>query len=334
MRYIRRSFRAKTQLAVIAALLLTVVIIVFACGGGGGGSSTAGGGVSGTGRSTGTVTAFGSVFVNGIEFQTTSADITVNGVNATESDLKIGMKVTVEAVNDVALSIEYESEVEGPVSNKGVASFEVLGQTVTVNSETQYCNDDEQDNCTFSFTNLNDGDFVEVSGYFDSTGDIIATLVKKEDQDPGEYQVKGFVSGLNTFNETFSIKGLTVDYSGLNEEDYPVGIADEVLVEVKGTLSSPNQLMASKVEVEDTQASPGKELDLEGIVTEIISQNELQVKFVVNGQPVLINEQTQFEEGDMSLIALNVKVEVEGTVNSNGYLVAEEAEIEDTDIED
>ena len=91
----------------------------------------------------------------------------------------------------------------------------------------------------------------------------------------------------------------------------------------------PDELTATKVEVEDTQAAPGKELSLEGIVTQFTSPSD----FNVNGQPVLTNSQTQFE-GDPLSIALNVKVEVEGTVNSSGKLVAKKVEIEDTEIED
>ena len=229
MKSINSLFGIKSGLAIIAMLLITAAFIITSCGGGSGGGSTAGGGVSGTGSATGVITAFGSVFVNGIEYQITSATISVNDNNkATESDLKVGMKVTVEAVKNDASSIVYEPEVVGEVSNKntdafGVRSFEVLGQKVIVNSNTAFCFSDERENCTFSFAELNDGDFVDVSGFFDSNGDIIATLVKKEDQDPGVYSVKGIVSDLETSDEinTFNINGLTVDYSGLEGEKYP-----------------------------------------------------------------------------------------------------------------
>jgi hypothetical protein len=347
MKFMNRSFRVKTHLAVIAALLLTVILIVIACGGAGGGGTTAGGGVGGTGSSTGTVTAFGSIWVNGIEYDTTSAEITVNGDNnATQDDLKIGMKVTVKTVNNITSSIDYESEVDGAASNKntdafGVRSFDVLGQKVIVNTETKFCLENQQDNCTFSFADLNNGDFVEVSGYFDSDKNIIATLVKKEIQDPGEYQIKGFVSGLDTGDKTFSINGLNVDYRDFfDKKGNPPGIAEGVLVKVIGTLNG-NTLTADEkdgVEVEDTQASPGKELSLEGIVTEPTIPNGFQMEFKVNGQPVLTNDQTQFKggdpEGDPTLIVENVKIEVEGTVNSGGKLVATEVNIEDTNIED
>ena len=67
--------------------------------------STAGGGVGGTGISVGTITGFGSVFVNGVEFDTSGASITVDGTPASESDLGIGMVVAVEgAFNENGLT--------------------------------------------------------------------------------------------------------------------------------------------------------------------------------------------------------------------------------------
>jgi len=335
MRLMNRLFRIKTRLAIIAAVLSALVLIIIACGGGTGSGVTAGGGVGGTGRTTGTVTAFGSVFVNAIEFDTTSASIFVNDVSATQNDLKVGMKVTIEAANDIASSVTYEAEAIGEVNSKGAASFSVLGQTVKVNSQTIYCYENEQTNCTFSFVDLSVGDFVEVSGYFDSERNIIATMVKKEDGDPGVYQVKGFASGLNTSTKTFSINSLTVNYSG-----NVLGIAEDVFVKVEGKPYDEiqNRLTATSVEVEDIQAAPGTRLSLEGIVTEIISRNGSQMEFVVNGQPILTSNQTRFIEDDTdadpALIVSDVEVEVKGTVNSSGKLVATEVEIEDTDIED
>jgi hypothetical protein len=324
MRFINRLFRRGTELVIAAILLIAIAFIITSCGVVGG--LTAGGGVSGTGIATGIITAFGSVFVNGVEFKTTSAEIIVNGSSASENDLKIGMKVTVEAAKDVALSIAYGSEVKGQVSNKGVNSFDVLGQTVAVNSDTRYCFNDERTNCTFSFADLNVGDFVEVSGFSDANGNIVATLVEKEDQEPEHYQVKGIVSGLNTGNRTFSINNLTINYNNISD---PPGIANGASVNVEGILNAPDELTATEIHVEDAQGTRGHDLSLEGIVTKFTSLSD----FEVNGQPVLTTGQTQFS-GDPASIALDVKVEVNGAVNSNGVLVAREVEIEDTDIED
>jgi len=51
------------------------VSLLLACTAGGGGDTAATGGMSGTGISQGSVTAFGSIFVNGIEWNLDSAAI-------------------------------------------------------------------------------------------------------------------------------------------------------------------------------------------------------------------------------------------------------------------
>ena len=68
----------------------------------GGGSNSAGGGIDGTGiMSAGVVSAFGSIIVNGTEFDTSTAAIIINGVEVGVGDdfvldnLEIGMVVTV-----------------------------------------------------------------------------------------------------------------------------------------------------------------------------------------------------------------------------------------------
>ncbi len=125
-----------------------VAAVVVACGGGSGGENGGGNlaGIGGTGiTASGVITGFGSVFVNGIEFETDQAGILVNNTESNEGALRIGMVVTIEGtVNDngvtgTANSIVYEAELVGPVSNAPVAdpdnltkTFDVLGITVVV----------------------------------------------------------------------------------------------------------------------------------------------------------------------------------------------------------
>ncbi|HEC28700.1 MAG TPA: hypothetical protein ENI65_03820, partial [Gammaproteobacteria bacterium] len=60
-------------------LIITAVMTVSCGGGGGGGTQTAG--IGGTGvTSGGTVTGFGSIFVNGIEYNTSAATITIDKI--------------------------------------------------------------------------------------------------------------------------------------------------------------------------------------------------------------------------------------------------------------
>ena len=68
-------------------LLLPLVIALSSCGGGGGGGGggglaavSTGGGIGGTGvTSSGTVDGFGSIFVNGVEYETDEAQILIDG---------------------------------------------------------------------------------------------------------------------------------------------------------------------------------------------------------------------------------------------------------------
>src|SRR5689334_21689937 len=58
------------------------------------------GGIEGTGYSGGGVTGIGSVFVNGIEYDTSNAEIVYDGASGTEDALQVGMVLGVHG--DVA----------------------------------------------------------------------------------------------------------------------------------------------------------------------------------------------------------------------------------------
>ena len=68
-----------------------------------GGTDTAdNGGMSGTGISQGTIDSFGSIFVNGVEWEIDAASIEVDDATAAELDLRVGMVVTVRGDLDSA----------------------------------------------------------------------------------------------------------------------------------------------------------------------------------------------------------------------------------------
>ena len=55
-------------------------------------------------------------------------------------------------------------------------------------------------------------------------------------------------------------------------------------------------------------------------------------RFEIEGQPVQINANTLFEnDGIKANIGPNVKIEVKGSMDANGVLVADEIEIESAD---
>ena len=141
------NIRAKTSLARLSVGLATTLLV--ACGGGDSGNGTPViGGIQGSGRmvSIGTITGFGSIFVNGVEFATSTAQITLDGRAGTEADLRIGQVVTVQGTVNAngtagtATRVTFDNDVEGPVTQLDVAAgtFVVLGQTIRVTGSTHF----------------------------------------------------------------------------------------------------------------------------------------------------------------------------------------------------
>jgi len=98
-------------------------------------------------------------------------------------------------------------------------------------------------------------------------------------------------------------------------------------VEVKGdsTGFSNNVLHATRVEVKSCQdaVADGDLGEIEGLITALRSAND----FDVAGRRVSTTGSTRFEGGTAANLAPDVKVEVEGTFNAAGTLVASKVEI-------
>ena len=317
-------------------LALAIALLLGACGGGGdSGSSTpapaaTGGGnvsgIQGSGIALGSITGFGSIFVNGIEWRTTSAQFTIDGQSGGREDqLRIGKVVTVRGTLDSsgtagsATTVDYSDSLEGPVSARNLAAgtLTVLGQTVRITGVTRF-----DDNITpRSLEGIAVGDRVEVSGFTDATGAVVASYVEKK-VSTAAFEITGAVSNLNTGSSTFSINALTVDYSAATISNGTLSAG--ALVEVKGaTLLGNGALRATSVELKTgLGARSGDLAELEGYLTRYASNAD----FDINGQRVSTDSTTRFELNGLSL-AVNVKVEVEGTVNASGVLAARKVEI-------
>jgi hypothetical protein len=316
--------------------LLLASLLLVSCGSGGGSLIAAGGGIGGSGIiSRGVITAFGSIVVNGSEFDTSNAVIIVDGEEQGVGDdvvldnLDIGRVVTVEGTVSedgnrvVADRVIYSDDVEGPVQSIADIDAEakeiiVLGQTVIVDVDTEF------KGTTLSTIALND--VVEVSGLFDETGAIRASFLEKTgDFTPGvQVDVKGFVENLDTEQLTFEINDLTVDYALADISGLPEGlVANGLFVEVEGTLDATGgQMLATEIELADElDAEEEDEIELMGYVTDFVSEFE----FTVGNQVVHTDEDTMFVGGQADDVGLGVIIEVEGSLEE-GILFAEEVE--------
>ena len=85
-----------------------------------------------------------------------------------------------------------------------------------------------------------------------------------------------------------------------------------------GSLAA-NELQLKEIELE---LDDGDEFEIEGLITEITSATA----FSVSGIPVSTDASTTFENGDATMLDLNVHVEVEGQLDGNGLLHADTVE--------
>ena len=305
-------------------LVFAISLILTACGGGGGGggsSSTSGTSIVAKGA----ITGFGSIYVNGVRYHTGSSSVTIDDNPGSESDLQLGMVVTVSgARNDdstgIANSIVFDNELQGPVANlvsdpDGLTkTFTVLGISVNVDRVSTSFHD-------ITFDTLAAGDLVEVSGFYDGSLVLNATFLERKSVfTPGlsEVELKGTVAA-STAN-SFEINGITVNYdaTGITTDltGLPGGVTDGIFVEVKGTLDVSGDIDATRVALEDEGFDDNLDkVSLEGIITNYVDDSD----FMILGIPIDASSAT-FIPSTLTL-GNGIKVEAEGPM-VNGTLQA------------
>ena len=309
-----------------AMTALGIALLTAGCGGGGGGS---GGGTGGIDRggitiAVGPVTGFGSIFVNGVEYSTSGATVSVDDNPGTESDLRVGQIVRVEGTVDTtgtkgtATKVSFNDQLEGPIQgiDPDTGRLVVLGQTVQVGPATSF----DGRISPASLDGLSVGNRVEISGTVSSTGVVNATRVELK-SDSASVEVKGAVAALDAGNKRFMINLLQVDYSSAQVNGFSGGQpANGDNVEVKGPLNGSGTLVASSVEKKSAGAPGGSDdkADFEGQVTRFVSTTD----FDVAGQRVTTTGSTTYLDGTAANLALDVKLEVEGNFDASGRIVA------------
>jgi hypothetical protein len=304
------------------------------CGSGGDSAPVgAGGSASGSAAASGTITGFGSVFVNGKKFETSGSSFTVDGESGkSQGDLKIGMTVLVAGSFNgnqrSASSVRQKDAVEGlvqSVAGDGL-SLVVMGQTVLVDNTTII--DDNIDNSTQNpnrdIRKLVAGtDSVEVNGHIRPDGIIQATFIEKKAVGTVTPEVRGFVKNHIDGAKTFQIGNLTVNYATALINDMPIPNGpnwNTLFVEVKGTNfnSATTTLTATKVEPENQGVGNNMdEFEVEGFVTKVDGPGD----FFIETTHVQTTASTEFRGGMIDEIVVGAKLSAEGRL-ANGILTA------------
>jgi len=312
----------------LLALSAFVYLLLTACGGGGGNQVS---GIDGSGApissatltvSSGAINGFGSVIVNGVEYNSDKAKILINDQTSNENNLHIGYQVKLTGlVNSdgtaTADSIEFRPTVQGTITfiDLTTQSFTVLNQKIMVNNATVF-----DPAITPNYLDgLKIGDSVLVSGTIDDKSIITATRIERTNA--SSHQASGIVSNLNQTNFTFTLNSLLVNYSSASLSNFTNNtISNAVMVNVVGTVDSNGILQAQTVtRTNNSFDKTIKNAELEGTVTRFVSSTD----FDVAGISCTTNSQTTFNNGSTTNIALGVALSLNGNVNSSGVVVAQ-----------
>lgn len=331
------------KLTILTAALLSASLAV-SCGGGSSGSGATD--TTASSSRVGTVTGFGSVFINGIEYETDGASITVDGQSVSESELEVGMVVHVEGSDDGssghATSISNDDELEGLVISNNVdatsqtGSMNIMGQSVNISATTIF---ESKVTGVSQPSDVVVGNIVEVNGYSDGSGNIFATRLEVKSADLATYlvshpegiEVKGIVGTIDSMAMTFPLGGITVNYAAA-DIDVSGGLQEGQYVEVKSTagLNGSGELVASKIELEGNgemghHGEDNDEFEIKGTITADYADG----MFMIDGTTVIVTADTELENLTTAQLVVGTLVEVEGHFNADGNLVAEEIERED-----
>jgi hypothetical protein len=306
-----------------------LVIALSACGGGGGGADggiggTGGGGdggIGGTGVAYGGITGFGSVWVNGVKYNTDNASFTLDDSKVTQAQLRVGMVVRVDGSisGATANTVTVDESIKGRVEQVLDANrMLVMGQTIQIDAQTRFENG----------VVPGVGDLVEVHGLVVSDGTIGAGYIERKTvAATPPFAVKGFVKSHDTAAQSFVIGTLTVRYSGAAVNDMPAGGWNGQLVEVKGTACSGTPvcgtLTASKVEPNGPRVNSIAAAEFEGYVASTTANG-----FFIGAQQVVVTASTVYEYGVAGDVVVGAKLEAEGSI-SGGVLTATKVSFRD-----
>ncbi len=290
-----------------------------ACGGGSGDASVGAGGTGSSGSAVaadpnavstvavGPITGFGSIIVNGVKYDDSSASVSSDDGRAlSRSDLRLGMTTLVRGTSNSAtglgsaLSVLVSSELKGVVQARTATGFQLLGVTVQTSASTVFENASDVVN----------GDFVEVYGVFDATSrTLVASRVERKAI--AEHKLRGLVSNLNTVSRQFNIGTQLIDYSSAGAI---AGLANGVDIKVTGATPSANgawQISSARVQ-SSISLSNTVRVEVKAVIGTFTSLSNFQLSGItIDGSSAVI------EGGTAASLATGVRVEVKGNSQDN-----------------
>ena len=271
----------------------------------------------------GSITGFGSVYVNGVHFATDSAMVEIDGEPATEGELSVGMvvevvgKINSDGREGVASAINAERVLLGTVDAVvdvavGRRVLKLLGQTVYVAEDAEFSGT--------GFEQLESGLDLSVSGYVAENGYISATYIERQAAGaPKPRIVEGYITAIDPNTGDLALLDLNVD---IRSAAIVAGSADDIIlgarIKITGEYDTENQvLMATQLVFKPQRLGAGHYSALEGVVRKVSENSNFWVRdTAIDGQNAV------FENGNSSDISNGTRVVVFGRIEG-AILVAE-----------
>ncbi len=255
------------------------------------------------------------------------------------SDLQMGDFVEIKAVFQSDSSLlatrielkdqeEDEFEIKGQVDSKDSSAFVVNGIYFQVDANTQFKGKHDM---SFSFSDLQVGDWVEVKALPITDSTYLALKVKLEDDFSQEQEISAPIDSIG--NDFIVVAGVTfaVDSATeiLNHHRQPITLADlqvGMIVEVKAVSRNSGGYYAKRIKVEDFWRD---EVEVTGTI-DSLGSNWL----LVSGQKFYVTDTTEILNGShipISFLDLTIglRVEVKAKLDSSSRLIALKIKLED-----
>ncbi len=235
-------------------------------------------GIEGTGGPatvSGSVTAYGSIYVNGLHIDIDTADVYIDGEPAGPDDIVLGMVVDVdlealEGRDALAREVRYRRALRGPVDALMAASdvrreLRLLGQTVVVYDDIRMDG--------IEFDALEPGAYLEISGLIDAQGRLRATQVSATE--PGPLAARGRIEDWNADGQRFRLGQQRVDVA---EAEISGELAQGRTVALQGGERRGDFWYPERIEVlERIEPEEGTQWIKEGVIERYVSRSEFDV---------------------------------------------------------
>jgi hypothetical protein len=307
-------------------LLLATLATLGGCGGvDSGGTGT---GASST-YAVGPINGFGSIIVNGVRYDESSASIDDDdGRMRTKDELKLGMQAEVLASaittsagvsSATASSIRVRSEIVGVLEAIDTASarLSVLGQNVDVVATTVF-----DAALPGGLAALMPGDVLEVYATLDlAAGRYVASRIERRSS-ASVYKLRGAVAELSLAAKTITIGRAVIDWSGVPPTDPATTLAPGRLVRITlATTAVAGVWRATALSSDVPRPDDRAVAEIEGRVTAFTSTSS----FAVNG--IAVDATTAVFPNGSAGLALGAGVEVVGSLR-DGVLIASRVQVD------